>query len=288
MKILLLVEVYSKCLPPSSIEGALPPPTRCYGEAGCEGLARNSRAVACARLEHHRGASSEAFWGGSISLWISGSADQWWMALPRRSRGQTRTTRGVNDRPRRAIGVSRVLACCVGTPVVSHRCFTLPRSSILCGCIHFPCRQVNAVWGRYPTACTMYITKKHGVCWGLVDKISPAFELRNSGVPCRSRQVIPAVVLCAAGACLSCTCGSSYPGPIYPLRTEFVSCPSPPCNGSWAGRGIVPFPLYRPQLGPFTFLRVLRCILLQPILKGLKCPGYIYTPFALCHGPILT
>ena len=33
---------------------------RCYGEAGCGGLARNSRAVACARVEHHRGASSEA------------------------------------------------------------------------------------------------------------------------------------------------------------------------------------------------------------------------------------
>ena len=114
---------------------------------------------------------------------ISGSADQRWMALPRRSRGQTRTTRGVNDPPRRATGVSRVLACCVGAPVVSHRCFTLPRSSILCGCINFPCRQVNAVWGRYPTACTMYITKKLGVCWGLVDKISPAFELRNSDVP---------------------------------------------------------------------------------------------------------
>jgi hypothetical protein len=50
-------------------------------------------------------------------------ADQRWMALPRRSRGQTRATRGVNDRPRRAIGVSRALACYVGTPVVAHRCF---------------------------------------------------------------------------------------------------------------------------------------------------------------------
>jgi hypothetical protein len=31
----------------------------------------------------------------------------------------------------------------------------------------------------------MYVQqKKLGViCWGLVDKISPAFELRNSGVP---------------------------------------------------------------------------------------------------------
>jgi hypothetical protein len=29
----------------------------------------------------------------------------------------------------------------------------------------------------------MYVTKRLGVCWGLVDIISPAFELRNSGVP---------------------------------------------------------------------------------------------------------
>jgi hypothetical protein len=35
--------------------------------------------------------------------------------------------------------------------------------------------------------------KKLGVCWGLVDKISPAFELRNPGVPAVGRQVrIPA------------------------------------------------------------------------------------------------
>jgi hypothetical protein len=33
----------------------------------------------------------------------------------------------------------------------------------------------------------MYVTKKLGVCWGLVDKISPAFELRNSGVPAVAR-----------------------------------------------------------------------------------------------------
>jgi hypothetical protein len=33
--------------------------------------------------------------------------------------------------------VSRALACvlCVETPVLAHRCFALPRSSILCGCI---------------------------------------------------------------------------------------------------------------------------------------------------------
>jgi hypothetical protein len=35
---------------------------------------------------------------------------------------------------------------------------------------------------------------KRGVYWGLVDKISPAFELRNSGVPAVARsQVIPAI-----------------------------------------------------------------------------------------------
>ena len=34
--------------------------TRSYGVAGCGGPARNSRAVACARLEHHRRASAES------------------------------------------------------------------------------------------------------------------------------------------------------------------------------------------------------------------------------------
>jgi hypothetical protein len=58
-----------------------------------------------------------------VTRGFSGSADQRWMVLPRRSRGQTRATRGVNDRPQRAIGVSRALACCVGTPVVAHRRF---------------------------------------------------------------------------------------------------------------------------------------------------------------------
>jgi hypothetical protein len=53
-----------------------------------------------------------------------GSADQRWMVLPRRSRGQTpRTTRGDNDPPQRANCVSRALACYVGTPVVAHRYF---------------------------------------------------------------------------------------------------------------------------------------------------------------------
>jgi hypothetical protein len=38
------------------------------------------------------------------------------------------------------------------------------------------------------TACAMYVKNNlEFVCWGLVDKISPAFELRNSGVPAVAR-----------------------------------------------------------------------------------------------------
>jgi hypothetical protein len=85
----------------------------------------------------------------------------------------------------RATGVSRAFACVLNTRgcVVAHRCFTLPRSSVLCGCIKIPGRQVNAVWGRCPTACAIYVKKEEA--WsvlGLFDKISPAFELRNLGV----------------------------------------------------------------------------------------------------------
>jgi hypothetical protein len=66
----------------------------------------------------------------------------------------------------RATGVSRALACVLSaeTPVVAHRRFTLPRSSILCGCINIPGRQANAVWGRYPTAWrVVYVKKQFGV-----------------------------------------------------------------------------------------------------------------------------
>jgi hypothetical protein len=99
------------------------------------------------------------------------------------ARSQRPATRAIGS-----IGVSRALACVLQHPrLPTHRCFTLPRSSILCGCINVPGRQVNAVWGRYPTACTMYVKKKLGVYWGLVDKISPAFELRNPGVSAVAR-----------------------------------------------------------------------------------------------------
>ena len=177
---------------------------------------------------------------------ISGSADQRWMALPRRSRGQTRTTRGVNDPPRRATGVSRVLACCVGTPVVSHRCFTLPRSSILCGCINFPCRQVNAVWGRYPTACTMYITKK---AWSLLGaRRQNLSRLRVEKLGCATRSW-PCLVPALSGVFVGLVTLGLF---VHPLRTEFVSCPSLHANGGRAGRGFVPPPLCRGPYSPKT------------------------------------
>jgi hypothetical protein len=54
---------------------------------------------------------------------------------------------------------------CVETPVVAHRCFALPRSPILCGCINVPGRQANAVWGRYPTRVphVRYMSQKKGL-----------------------------------------------------------------------------------------------------------------------------
>jgi hypothetical protein len=85
----------------------------------------------------------------------------------------------------RATGARVSCSClCVETPVVAHRPFTLPRSSILCGCI------VNAVWGRCPTACAMYANKSLRFIGELVDKTSPAFELRNSGVPAAARSFL--------------------------------------------------------------------------------------------------
>jgi hypothetical protein len=83
----------------------------------------------------------------------------------------------------RATGVSRALACVLKHPWLPTGVLHCPgHRSILCGCIDVPGRQANAVWGGHPTACTIYV-KNLGVYWGLVDKISPAFELRNSGVP---------------------------------------------------------------------------------------------------------
>jgi hypothetical protein len=168
--------------------------------------------------------------------------------------------------------------------VVAHRCFALPRSSILCGCINFPGRQVNAVWGRYPTtattACTMYI-KKAWSALGLIDKISPAFELRNSGGCASSRQVIPAASPNASTANwpIESASISSQAGHRVPLAYLYVAPP-----GSWAGSTTVAVPRHCRQPPPgqspaYTYLKQpwqplqvlalsqpLFCLLLQPIL----------------------
>jgi hypothetical protein len=102
--------------------------------------------------------------------------------------------------------VSRALACVLNTrgfPQVLY-CFTLPRSSILCGCINFPCRQVNAVWGRYPTACTMYKKRRSVECIGARRQNLSRLRVEKLGCVTRSwpclvtglrvgRQVGPAV-----------------------------------------------------------------------------------------------
>ena len=43
---------------------------------------------------------------------VSGSVDQWWKALPRRSRGQTQATRGVNDPPQGQLACLVLLSVC--------------------------------------------------------------------------------------------------------------------------------------------------------------------------------
>jgi hypothetical protein len=90
-------------------------------------------------------------------LKISGSADQRWMALPRRSRGQTRTTtRGASTTSQPQKGNWRVPCSCLlcwNTRGCLQAFQHVHRSSILCGCINkFLYRQANAVWGRCPTA----------------------------------------------------------------------------------------------------------------------------------------
>jgi hypothetical protein len=81
-----------------------------------------------------------------------------------------------------------------------------------------------------PHACAMYVTKKLGVCWGLVDKISPAFELRNSGVSAVARPFqLPASALRRPikSASISSQAGHRVPLAYAPL-----------CCSSWAVSGL--------------------------------------------------
>jgi hypothetical protein len=58
----------------------------------------------------HRSAMCEV--GGRHAAYVSGSVDQWWKALPRRSRGQTQATRGDNDPPQRQLACPVLLPVC--------------------------------------------------------------------------------------------------------------------------------------------------------------------------------
>jgi hypothetical protein len=107
-----------------------------------------------------------------LQLGFSGSVDQWWKVLPRRSRPRPDARKQREESTTRHKGNWRVscFCLCVKHPsrntcgLVAHRCFALPRSSILCGCTNIPGRQVNAVWGRAcPAACATYVC----VCFNL-------------------------------------------------------------------------------------------------------------------------
>jgi hypothetical protein len=151
-----------------------------------------------------------------ISQWISGSVVEGAPTKePRPDASNARSQRPAT----RAIGVSRAFFClCVKRPwfPVSHRCFALPRSSILCGCINFPGRQVNAVWGRYPTACTMLAQHFDG-------QLSPrlrwsSWSPRTTGMPlcCSSWAVSGLYVPKTALAALA----SLYPFPVPVLPSS--------------------------------------------------------------------
>jgi hypothetical protein len=93
--------------------------------------------------------------------WISGSVVEGAPTEePRPDASNARSQRPAT----RATGVSRALACVLKHPwLPTGGRFTLPRSYILPVRVHrcpdVPGRQVNAVWGRCPTACAIYVNK---------------------------------------------------------------------------------------------------------------------------------
>jgi hypothetical protein len=130
-----------------------------------------------------------------------------------------------------------------------------PRSSILCGCIHIPGRQVNAVWGRYPTACTMCVKKNlvcKGVYWGQGALRQNLSRLRVEKPGCATRtRSWPCLVPALPGVFVGLVTLGLF---VHPLRTEFVPCPSLHANGGLADRGFVPPPLCRGPYSPKTAL----------------------------------
>jgi hypothetical protein len=115
--------------------------------------------------------------------WISGSVVEG--APTEEPRPDASNARSQRSGPR-AIGVSRAFACVLNTRGCPQAFYTAP-------VIHpvrvhkYPWQEVNAVWGRYPTACTMCVEKKLRVCWGLAR--------RQSSISClRVEKLVSAVV----------------------------------------------------------------------------------------------
>jgi hypothetical protein len=75
--------------------------------------------------------------GGSVDQWVSGGRRSHGGAEARRKQREESTTRHKGN------WRAPCSCLCVETPVIADRFFTLPRSSILCGCINIPGRQVN-------------------------------------------------------------------------------------------------------------------------------------------------
>ena len=156
--------------------------------------------------------------------------------------------------------------------MVSHRCFTPPRSSILCGCINIPGRQVNAVWGRYPTAWGRYVDtlprgmyevdvckKKAGSLLGALRQNLSCLRVEKLGCV-GSRQVIPASCLSQHfdGQLSPCLRWSSR-SPRAPLTCLCVAPPEESPAYTYLKQPLRP-------LQVFTLSQSLFCLLLQPIL----------------------
>jgi hypothetical protein len=132
--------------------------------------------------------------------WISGSVVEG--APTEEPRPDASNARSQQPAPEGNWCVSCSCLCVKHPPVVAHRRFALPRSSILCGCINIPGRQVNAVWGRCPTECTMCVKKKRrvqSVCLGALRQNLSRLRVEKLGcavpVVARSSQLLSCVLL---------------------------------------------------------------------------------------------
>jgi hypothetical protein len=132
----------------------------------------------------------------STVLVVSGSVDQWWKVLPRRSRDQTQATRGDSDRPQatRAIGASRALCLCVKHPWFPTGVLHCPGHPSCAGAyISLAGKLMRYGVDALPHVCAMCVKKVWSVLGARRQNLS---RLRVEKLGCAgSRQVIPAVSL---------------------------------------------------------------------------------------------